>query len=85
MHVARELIKGNFLLSMESTDNRMTKLAKNEICFGRNIPPEEVLARIGEVSRENIRNLAGEIFNPDTVSLAALGPVREADAALDWH
>ncbi|MCG6536551.1 MAG: insulinase family protein, partial [Syntrophales bacterium LBB04] len=85
MHVARELVKGNFLLSMESTDNRMTKLAKNEICFGRNIPPEEVLARIDEVSRENIRDLAGEIFTPGTVCLAALGPVGEADVALNWH
>jgi predicted Zn-dependent peptidase len=85
IHVARELVKGNFLLSMESTDNRMTKLARNEICFGRNIPPEEILARIDEVSRESIRNLAGEIFNPDTVCLAALGPVGEADVALDWH
>jgi hypothetical protein len=37
------------------------------------------------VSRESIRNLAGEIFNPDTFCLAALGPVGEADVALDWH
>ena len=28
---AKELLKGNFLLGMESTDNRMTGLAKNEI------------------------------------------------------
>jgi len=30
---AKELIKGNLLLSMESTDNRMQKLATNEIYF----------------------------------------------------
>ncbi|MBN1612901.1 MAG: insulinase family protein [Deltaproteobacteria bacterium] len=85
LHVARELVKGNFLLSMESTDNRMTKLAKNEICFGRNIAQEEVLARIGAVSREDIRDLAGAMFDPSTVCLAALGPVEEADVGLRWH
>ena len=33
----KELIKGNYLLSMESTDSRMIRLAKNEISFGRYI------------------------------------------------
>jgi predicted Zn-dependent peptidase len=32
---AKEQLKGNILLSLESSDNRMTKLAKNEIYFGR--------------------------------------------------
>ena len=40
---AKELLKGNFLLGMESTDNRMTGLAKNEICFGRHMTPEEII------------------------------------------
>ena len=46
---AKELIKGNFLLGMESTDNRMTGLARNEICFGRYVPPEEIIDRIDAV------------------------------------
>ena len=46
---AKELIKGNFLLGMESTDNRMTGLAKNEICFGRQVTPEEIVERIDAV------------------------------------
>jgi predicted Zn-dependent peptidase len=78
---AKELIKGNFLLGMESTDNRMTGLAKNEICFGRHVPPEEIIERIDAVGREEIRTLAGRLFRPGNMTIAALGPVAEEDLA----
>jgi predicted Zn-dependent peptidase len=72
---AKELLKGNFLLGMESTDNRMTNLARNEIYFGRRVTPEEVVSFIDAVQREEIRSLAGRIFRPDALAVAALGPV----------
>jgi predicted Zn-dependent peptidase len=78
---AKELIKGNFLLGMESTDNRMTGLAKSEICFGRYVPPEEIIERIDAVDREEIRSLAGGLFRPGAMTVAAIGPVSEEDLA----
>lgn len=81
---AKELIKGNFLLSMESTDNRMIKLAKNEIIFGRFIEPEDVIASIDAVTAEDVRSLACEIFKPDTISLVAMGRISEKDIAFDF-
>ncbi len=82
LHSARELVKGNFLLSMESTDNRMTRLATNEIAFGKHIPPEEVVRQIDCVTAEEIRTLAGEMFNPSAIGLAAIGPIAEKDLTL---
>ena len=79
---ARELIKGNFLLSMESTDNRMTRLARNEITFGEHIPVEAVLRQIDGVTAEDIREMAAEIFDPSSIGMAAIGPVSEKDLAL---
>ncbi|MDI9570787.1 MAG: pitrilysin family protein [Pseudomonadota bacterium] len=79
---AKELIKGNFLLSMESTDNRMSRLAKNEICFGRHVPPEEVTAAIDAVTEGDVLALARELFNPSTISISAIGPVSERDLTL---
>jgi predicted Zn-dependent peptidase len=79
---AKELIKGNFLLSMESSDNRMTRLAKNEITFGRHIPVEAVLHKIDGITAEEIQNLAVEMFNPSVIGLAAIGPITEKDIAL---
>ncbi len=82
LHSARELIKGNFLLSMESTDNRMTRLAANEIAFRKHIPAEEVVRQIDCVTAEEIRTLAGEMFNPSAIGLAAIGPIAEKDLTL---
>ncbi|HOI75121.1 MAG TPA: pitrilysin family protein [Syntrophales bacterium] len=79
---AKELIKGNFLLSMESTDNHMTRLAKNEICFARQIPPEETVSAIDAVECLDVLELAREMFNPDKISVAATGRVSEKDLTL---
>jgi predicted Zn-dependent peptidase len=78
---AKELIKGNFLLGMESTDNRMTSLAKNEISFGRHVPPEEIIEKIDAVGCEEIRSLAKKLFQPGAMTVAAIGPVAEEDLA----
>jgi predicted Zn-dependent peptidase len=67
---------------MESTDNRMTRLAINEITFQKHIPAEEVVRQIDGVTSEEIRNLAGEMFNPSAIGLAAIGPVAEKDLTL---
>ncbi|MEN6464351.1 MAG: pitrilysin family protein [Syntrophaceae bacterium] len=71
----KEQIKGNFLLSMESTDNRMMKLAKNEIYFHRNIPAEETVEGIEAVSADDVRKLAEDMFSPKHVCFAAIGNV----------
>ena len=76
---AKELIKGNFLLGMESTDNRMTALARNELYFGRQVTPEEIIEQIEAVGSEQIRMLAGKMFRPEALTVAALGPVSEED------
>jgi len=60
----------------------MTRLAKNEIIFGKDIPAEEVIAGIDAVTAEEIRALAGEIFNPNEIGLAAIGRISENDLAL---
>jgi predicted Zn-dependent peptidase len=76
---AKELLKGHFLLGMESTDNRMAGLARNEICFGRQMTPEEIVERIEAVGSEDVRTLAGGMFRFNAFSIAAIGPVSEED------
>jgi predicted Zn-dependent peptidase len=76
---AKEQMKGNFLLSMESTDIRMTRLAKNEIYFSRNIEFDEVVDHINGISKEDVKDLAGRIFRPEILSMAILGRVKKKD------
>ena len=52
LHMAREQMKGTLLLSLESSDNRMTRLAKNEIFLGYQPDIEHIIAEINKVNVE---------------------------------
>lgn len=80
---AKEHLKGGLLLAAENSDNRMSRLAKNEIHFGRCITYDQLIAQIEAVTREDILMLAQEHFTPESLSLAVLGPVSEQDIPKD--
>ena len=71
---SKEQLKGNLLLSLESSENRMTRLAKNEIYFNSYVPVETILQEIEEVDEEKVHSLASELFNGN-FCLTVLGPV----------
>ncbi len=75
LDAAREQIKGNILLSLESSDNRMTKLAKNEIYFGRYLSLAELTDGFDGVTADGILDLANDFFTVDYVTLALTGKV----------
>lgn len=77
LETAREQLKGNLLLSLESSDNLMTRLAKNEIYFDSYLPVEKVIKEIEEVKEDEVRSLANDLFNDGCYCLAVLGPVGE--------
>ena len=79
LRAIKEQLKGNFLLSMESTDNRMTRLARNEVYFKRHVSEEEVVANLDAVTSEDIKTLAAELFTPEVLSVAAIGKIKDKD------
>ena len=72
---AREQLKGNLLLSLESSDNRMSRLAKNEIYFGMPMPLSEIMDGFDRVSSESIQKLAVEILDNSALTLVMLGRI----------
>ncbi|RQW90225.1 MAG: insulinase family protein [Geobacter sp.] len=66
-------LKGNLLLSLESTDNRMTKLAKNEIYFDRQVPIPEIIAGLERVTPNDIIELCNELFQDCFLNLELMG------------
>lgn len=74
---AKEQIKGGMLLSLESTDSRMSRLAKCEIYYDEYIPIEEVLQSIDSVTSRTIQELAQSIFKDESFTYTFLGPVKE--------
>jgi predicted Zn-dependent peptidase len=77
---AKDYLKGGMLLSMESMDNRMTRLAKNEI-FLRNvgISLEESRAMIDAVTVELVQYMAESLFVNETLNLQITGRVSRSD------
>jgi predicted Zn-dependent peptidase len=79
---AREHLKGNLTLALESTFNRMSRLARNELVHGRQISAEEVEARFDAVDCAAVDALARELFVPTQRGLCVLGPVRPSEVTL---
>lgn len=74
---AREQLKGNILLSLESSDNIMFKLAKNEIYLGGYQSIEQVIAGFSAVNPDTILDLCNEIFDENCFTLQLLGNTAE--------
>ena len=77
---AKDFLKGSMLLSMESTDNRMSRLAKNEL-FLRDVGTslEESRDMIDAVTAEQIQSLASKLFVNETFNMQVAGRVEPAD------
>jgi predicted Zn-dependent peptidase len=72
---AVDQMKGGTLLGLESTNSRMSRLAKDEIFFGRFFTLEETLGEINKVSKRQIQRLGDRLLDTQKLSLTVLGPV----------
>lgn len=71
---AKRLLIGSMVMALESTSNRMRRLASNELTYGREIPLEEVIAAVQGTTREDLRSLSERYLDPDSMSLTAIVP-----------
>jgi predicted Zn-dependent peptidase len=78
---SRENAKGRIALSLESTGARMNRLGASVLHGMPILSVEEVMGKIDAVGIEELRALAGELFAPERLSAAAIGPTEEAFAA----
>jgi len=75
---AVEYTKGSLLLSAESVDSQMVRLAQNEIHLGCHQSLEEIIAEMEAVKAEDILALAQELYRSDPMTITLLGPVYDA-------
>ena len=76
-------IKSGLFLSMENMEAIMTRIARNEICFGKYIPLEKIVDSIDQVTSDDILRLASRIFGRQELTLAGLGPIEKS--GIDWE
>ncbi|MBN1301738.1 MAG: insulinase family protein [Melioribacteraceae bacterium] len=71
---ARAYVKGNIILGMENTTNRMMRMAQSFIYFNRIKTLEETVAEIDKLDQAELEQLAVEIFNPDSFVRTIISP-----------
>ncbi len=78
---AKEHLKGSLTLALESTFNRMARLARNQLVHGRQISTEEVEAAFDAVDVGAVDALAVELLGGER-GLCVLGPAGVRDVRL---
>lgn len=70
----KELRRGRMVMGLEDSRAVAAWVGSQEAVFGEILTPEEVMARIDAVTAEQIQELATELFRPDLLNLAIVGP-----------
>jgi len=77
---AKDYLKGVTSLSLDSSDSQASFYGLQELLEKNILSPEEKFEMIDKVSVNDINNIAGDIFAPEKLNLAVIGPVEEKDA-----
>jgi predicted Zn-dependent peptidase len=77
LHRAKENLKGRVVLALESTGARMNRLGSEILAGTPLMPIDEVVERIEAVSLEDLVELAEELWAPERLSAAGIGPGAE--------
>lgn len=66
---AKEQLKGNYILGLESTSSRMINYGRSYLLEGSIKTQEEILEKIDKISKKDIENIIEDIFsNPVSIS-----------------
>jgi len=71
---AREYIKGNIILSLESTTSRMFRMANSELYYNRLVTIDEVTKMIDAVTPKEIIDIANEILEENYLTKIIISP-----------
>lgn len=72
---AKEQIIGAMMLGLESMSNRMSRLGRDELVFGRDVPVGSVIASIRDVTAEDVIGEARALLGEQTLSSRTILPV----------
>jgi len=74
---AKENLKGRVVLALESTGARMNRLGSEVLAVAPLLSLDEVMERIEAVSVEDLSGLVAELWAPERLSAAGIGPEEE--------
>ncbi len=71
----KDQIRGSFVIGLEQSDDHASFYGEQELLENKIETPEERLAKITAVTREDILEVARDVFRPEKLSLAIVGPL----------
>jgi predicted Zn-dependent peptidase len=71
---AKENLKGRVLLALESTGARMSRLGSEVLAQAPLLGLDDVVAQIDAVTLADLEELADELWDPQRLSIAGIGP-----------
>ncbi len=74
---AKDYLKGNSILSLESSDAQASFYAIQEMLEERILTLKEKLKKVDEVTIKDLQLVAREIFQPQKLNLALIGPFKD--------
>ncbi|MBQ4577937.1 MAG: insulinase family protein [Clostridia bacterium] len=75
----KEQLKTTLLMSLESTNSRMSSMARNEMIFGHAQSPEEAVEKLEKVTPADVHRLAKELLDFSRMSFSAVGNVSQPE------
>src|SRR5271167_1455644 len=70
---AKDQLKGSLMLSLESSTARMSNLARQEMYYDHFMGMDELIARVDEVTLEDVVLAANEMFQQEAIAVTVLG------------
>ena len=71
---AKEHVKGRMVLGLEATTTRMSRIARSILFDVPLLSLDEMLERVERVTEEDVAELATELYDPERLSAACIGP-----------
>ena len=76
---AKDYLIGNTLLSLETADELGAWLGTQEVLQGEILNQSQLFAKIKAVDAKDLQRVARDIFKPEKLNLALIGPFREKE------
>jgi predicted Zn-dependent peptidase len=70
---AKNQIKGNMVIGLESSSSRMSSLARQQMYWGRFFSLDEITTEIDRVTAADLQRLAQQLLQPESLALTLLG------------
>lgn len=81
LHNSKEQLKGSLMLSLESTNSRMSRNGKNELLLKRHRSLDEIIDQIDQVTKIGVDEMTNRIFT-DQYSVSLISPDGELPKSL---